>query len=199
MFDQLSIHFSFNVELCWWLGAEDSYPNEMKQAELSVQLGLTYMNCRCGSTIAGSRTGELCQPRLLGRLKDCKCVTGKHTCMLSPVLSFRFMNLHIKWPQIFYAIIDKLCWSARYSIVSIEKLCLWSVPWPPFFLLYWNWMIHVFFFASRRHNLIIYEFMNCEKYSLNYQCNMVALFCLLVCVSLLLPSLHSSPEIVACW
>jgi len=41
-----------------------------------------------------------------------------------------------------------------------------------------------FFFASRRHNLIIYEFMNCEKYSLNYQCNMVALFCLHDYVSL---------------
>jgi len=70
--------------------AEDSYPNEMMQAELSLQLGLTIGNCRCGSAIAGSRTAKICWPRFLSRLKDYRCVTGKHTCMLSFFLSCRY-------------------------------------------------------------------------------------------------------------
>jgi len=97
-------------------------------------------NCRCGSAIAGSRTGKICWPRLLSWLKDCRCITGKDTCMLSSILSCRS----------FYVMADKLCWSARYRIVSIEYSCR-----AKYFILFTNelavydiiWYLHsVFFF-----------------------------------------------------
>lgn len=36
-------------------------------------------------------------------------VTGRHTCMLSSLMSFKIMQLHIKWPQNCCAIADKFC------------------------------------------------------------------------------------------
>jgi hypothetical protein len=98
-----------------------------------------------------------------------------------PVLSFRFTNLHMKCPHIFYAIIDKLCWSARYSIFLLKNFAFEVCLDLHFFgCTETGWYMSFFLQAV----VTIWLFMNGEKYSLNYQCNMVALFCLHVYVSL---------------
>lgn len=47
-------------------------------------------------------------------LSEVRRVTGKQTCMVSSLSSFKIAQLHIKWPQFCYAIVDKLFISARY-------------------------------------------------------------------------------------
>lgn len=54
---------------------------------------------------------------------EARRVTGKHTCMLS-FLSLKVMYLHIKCPQILYAVVNKLCRSARYCINLLNTLAV---------------------------------------------------------------------------